>query len=61
MPERTTVTSGWSKSQRNAHSAAVQPRSFSAIRFFAFAGKRSTSLPPRSGSMMTIGMPFEEA
>ena len=57
MPESTQVTSGWSQSHLKAHSAALQPREDAAIRCFPSSGIRSTSLPPRNGSMMITGMP----
>ena len=61
MPDRTTVTSGWLYSHRNAQAAGVHPRWFSAISFFASGGSACTSFPPRSGSMMMTGIPFAAA
>ena len=57
MPDSTQVTSGWSHSQRSAHSAGVQGRGLAANSRRASSGSRFTSLPPRSGSMMITGSP----
>ena len=44
-----------------ASSAAVRPFGSPAMSCFAPAGSRSTSLPPRRGSMMITGMPLAAA
>ena len=61
MPDSTQVTSFWSKSQRSAISAALLPCGSSAIACFAPSGRRLTSFPPLSGSMMMTGIPFSAA
>ncbi|OQB37495.1 MAG: hypothetical protein BWY05_00776 [Euryarchaeota archaeon ADurb.Bin165] len=61
IPERTMVTSGWSQSHLNAHSAGVLFISAWSSILFISSGRFFASFPPRSGSMINTARSFSAA